>query len=139
MPGEATVQEAIHNRLKAGDLPFREFVELVLYDPDFGYYSQSQSPVGKAADFVTSASLSPVFSYGLGKLCRQFLSRVGDGVSQIVDVGAGEGALINSLRMEGATFFGIERGESLTNLPPADSRLVLSNELFDAQPFVKND
>jgi SAM-dependent MidA family methyltransferase len=137
MPGEATLQEAIHNRLKAGDLPFREFVELVLYHPEFGYYSQPQSPVGKAADFVTSPSLSPVFSYGLGKLCRQFLSRVGDGASQIVDIGAGDGALINSLRMGDASFFGVERGESLADLPPADARLVLSNELFDAQPFAR--
>jgi SAM-dependent MidA family methyltransferase len=137
MPGEASLQEVIHNRLKAGDLPFRGFVELVLYHPEFGYYRRGQSPVGKAADFVTSPSLSPVFSYGLGKLCRQFLSRVGDAVSQIVDIGAGDGALINSLRMEGASFIGVERGESLADLPPADARLVLSNELFDAQPFAR--
>src|SRR5207247_9609298 len=100
MPGDASLQEAIHNRLKSGDLPFREFVELVLYHPPSVYYTQSQSPVGKAADFVTSPSLSPVFSYGLGKLVRQFLSRVGDAVSQIVDIGAGDGALINDLRAD---------------------------------------
>ncbi len=134
MSGEATLQEVIHNRLKAGDLLFQEFVELVLYHPDFGYYRRGQSPVGKAADFVTSPALSPVFSFSLGKLVREFLSRVGGAVSQIVDVGAGDGALIRLLRAEvpEATFTGVERDEPI---PRAD--LIISNELFDAQPFAR--
>jgi SAM-dependent MidA family methyltransferase len=134
MPGEASLQEVIHNRLKAGDLPFREFVELCLYHPAFGYYRQARSPVGKAADFVTSPSLSPVFSYGLGKLVHQFLSRRGAAPSSIVDIGAGNGTLINSLRSEvpEGTLAGVERGEAI---PPAG--LVFSNELFDAQPFAR--
>jgi len=160
MPGEASLQEAIHNRLKSGDLLFRDFVELVLYHPELGYYMRGESPVGKAADFVTSPSLSPVFSYSFGKFVREFLSRVGGAVSQIVDIGAGDGALINSLRDVGrwplaagrapesspangqrptanVSFIGLERGDSLAGLPQADARLVLSNELFDAQPFAR--
>ena len=134
MPGEASLQELIHNRLIAGDLPFRDFVELVLYHPDFGYYRQARSPVGKAADFVTSPSLSPVFSFSLGRLVREFSSRSGGALSQIVDVGAGDGALINALRAEvpEASVAGVERGEPI---PRAD--LVISNELFDAQPFAR--
>src|SRR6266496_3226041 len=124
MSDEASLQEVIHNRLKSGDLPFRAFVQLVLYHPDFGYYTRPLSPVGKAADFVTSPSLSPVFSYGLGKLVRQLMSRVGDAVSQIVDIGCGDGMLINQLKeVGGADFLGIERGESLADLPPAGARL----------------
>src|SRR6266496_2749568 len=135
MSDEASLQEVIHNRLKSGDLPFRAFVQLVLYHPDFGYYTRPLSPVGKAADFVTSPSLSPVFSYGLGKLCRQFLSRIGDVPSQIVDIGCGDGALIrdvghwllavgrgeDGLSANGqqptanVSFIGIERGDSLAD------------------------
>ena len=137
MPGEASLQEVIHNRLKAGDLSFRDFSELALYHPAFGYYTRPLSPVGKAADFVTSPSLSPVFSYALGRLVREFLSRAGDVVSQIVDVGAGSGELINQLRSNEATFFAIDRSDSLAALPPAAARLVISNELFDAQPFAR--
>ena len=134
MPGEASLREVIHNRLKAGDLPFRDFVELALYHPQFGYYRQARSPVGKAADFVTSPSLSPVFSYGLSKFVRECTSRIGGGVSQIVDVGAGDGALIRALREEvpEANFAGVERGEPI---PRAD--VAISNELFDAQPFAR--
>jgi SAM-dependent MidA family methyltransferase len=134
MPGDASLQEVIHNRLKAGDLPFRDFVELVLYHPRFGYYRQARNPVGKAADFVTSPSLSPVFSFGLGKLVREFLSRSGGEMSPIVDVGAGSGALIRSLQAEvpEAKFTGVERGE-----PIPRAGMIINNELFDAQPFAR--
>lgn len=134
MPGEASLQEVIHNRLKAGDLPLRDFIDLALYHPRFGYYRQARSPAGKAADFVTSPSLSPVFSYGLGKLVREYTSRIGGGVSQVVDVGAGSGALIRDLRQEvpEANVTGVERGEPI---PRAD--VAISNELFDAQPFAR--
>jgi SAM-dependent MidA family methyltransferase len=134
MPGEAGLQEVIHNRLKSGDLSFRDFVELALYHRRFGYYRQARSPVGKAADFVTSLSLSPVFSHALGKLVRELTSRRAGGVSQIVDVGAGSGVLIHQLQREipEARFTGVERGEPI---PQAD--LIISNELFDAQPFAR--
>src|SRR5947207_2659273 len=98
MPGESSLQEVIHNRLTAGDLPFRDYVELALYHPRFGYYMQAASPVGKAADFVTAPALSPAFSFSLGRLVGEFLSRSGDVLSQIVDIGAGSGELIDALR-----------------------------------------
>jgi SAM-dependent MidA family methyltransferase len=150
MPEESSLQDAIHNRLKAGDLPFRDYVELALYHPRFGYYMQQSSPVGKTADFVTSPALSPAFSYALGRLIGEFLSRTGDVVSQIVDVGAGDHRLINDLRVNVGRasarpdglkpvlhFYGIERSDSLNELPTAGARLVISNELFDAQPFAR--
>jgi SAM-dependent MidA family methyltransferase len=120
-------------------LSFRDYMEIVLYDPELGYYSGPRSPVGKAADFVTSPSLSPVFSFALGRLVREFLSRTGDVVSQIVDIGCGDGTLIHSVGAEapGPEYVGVERSDSLDDLPPAESRLIISNELFDAQPFAR--
>ncbi|MEK6374207.1 MAG: SAM-dependent methyltransferase [Acidobacteriota bacterium] len=127
-------------------------MQIALYDPELGYYSGPASPVGKAADFVTSPSLSPVFSFALGMLIREFLSRTGDVVSQIVDIGCGDGTLISNLRTDVGRasarqdgdglkpvphFFGIERSDSLADLPSADARLVISNELLDAQPFAR--
>jgi SAM-dependent MidA family methyltransferase len=139
MSGERSLQEAIHNRLTAGGLSFRDFVEIALYHPELGYYNGPRSPAGKVADFVTSPSLSPVFSFGLGRLIQEFLSRTGDVVSQIVDIGCGDGTLIHSLCAEvpGPQYIGIDRADSFADLPPADARLVISNELFDAQPFAR--
>src|SRR5437764_6353126 len=100
MNGEASMLDVLRKSLKDSDLPFHDFVELVLYHPEFGYYARAESPVGKEGDYVTSPVLSRVFSYSLGKLCREFMSRSGDAVSQVVDIGCGDGALIRALAGE---------------------------------------
>ena len=87
MMAERSMLDVLRKSLKDSDLPFRDFVELVLYHPVFGYYATGKSPVGKDADYVTSPVLSPVFSYSLGNLCREFMSRSGDVVWQVVDIG----------------------------------------------------
>jgi SAM-dependent MidA family methyltransferase len=172
MAGERSMLDVLHKLLNNSDLSFRDFVELVLYHPEFGYYARSESPIGREGDYVTSPLLSPVFSYSLGNLVHEFLSRTGDGVSQVVDIGCGDGALIRGLAGEkqlttkaqrtqrkslcplclcGSTaFFGVDRNlgravpdprvtyvTSLDKIPPADARLIISNELFDALPFAR--
>jgi SAM-dependent MidA family methyltransferase len=147
--------DVLRKSLKDSDLPFHDFVELVLYHPDFGYYARAESPVGRKGDYVTSPVLSPVFSYSIGNLVREFMSRSGDGMLQVVDVGCGDGGLIRVLAGEkqlcGSTaFFGVDRNlgraipdpnvtyvTSLDEIPPADARLIISNELFDALPFAR--
>ncbi len=151
MPGDRSLLDLLRNLLVQSDLPFRDFVELALYHPVFGYYAQERSPIGREGDFITSPLLSPVFSSTLSGLVGDFLGRAGDGLSQVVDVGCGDGALIHSLAREWpatAGFFGVDRNlarvpirdgvtfvSSLAEIPPADTRLILSNELFDALPF----
>lgn len=151
MPGERSMLDVLRNSLRDSDLPFRDFVELVLYHPEFGYYARAESPIGRDGDYVTSPVLSPVFSYSLGKLCREFMSRAGDGVWQVVDIGCGDGALIRALAIDNrADFFGLDRNleravpdprvtyvRSSDDIPPADARLIISNELFDALPFAR--
>jgi SAM-dependent MidA family methyltransferase len=174
--GEQPIVDVLRKSLKNSDLPFHDFVELVLYHPEFGYYARTESPVGREGDYVTSPVLSPVFSYSLGKLCREFLSRTGDALSQVVDIGCGDGGLIRALgrgvgRGEGGVgeaqrprastptphtphptphFYGLDRNlgraipdphvnyvTSLDQIPAADARLIISNELFDALPFAR--
>lgn len=45
-------------------LNFRDYIELSLYHPQFGYYSKEKSRVGRSSesDFYTAESLGPVFS-----------------------------------------------------------------------------
>ncbi len=142
--------------LQDSDLPFRDFVEVALYYPELGYYTRPESPIGKGGDFVTSASLSPIFSFALTRLVSEFVRSVEDGVCSIVDIGCGDGSLIHSLyeahRGEGAEarFFGVDRSldrvqmragvefmTELTNVPRNDAQLIVSNELFDALPFAR--
>jgi len=173
MNGDRSMLDVLRKSLKDSDLPFHDFVELVLYHPEFGYYTRAESPVEKEGDYVTSPVLSPVFSYSLGKLCREFMSRCGDGVWQVVDIGCGDGGLMRAVAREvggrewgvgaGETssptphtplptpyFYGVDRNlgraipdpnvtyvTSLAEIPPADARLIISNELFDALPFAR--
>lgn len=142
MPPEQNASDALRNMLQYGDLSFRDFVEVALYHPQFGYYSKASSPVGKEGDYVTSPTLSPVFAYGFGKLVRDFVSRAGGGVSSVVDVGCGDGGLIRALAGEGgASFYGVDRARegfrTIDDVPQADNILIYSNELFDAFPFAR--
>jgi SAM-dependent MidA family methyltransferase len=151
MTGERAVRDVLRKRLEARDLPFSEFLEIALYEPGLGYYTRGESPVGKEGDYVTGPTLSPVFSFTLGKLVREFLSRNRDVVSTIVDVGCGGGELIEELsRIGGAEYYGVDRGGGggapappppppppVSDVPPNGAQLVISNELFDALPFAR--
>ncbi len=173
MPGERSLSDVLRNSLNHGDLPFRDFVELALYHPEFGYYARPESPVGREGDFITSPLLSPLFSFALGRLIDEFMSRAGDALSQVVDIGCGDGALIGALaqgvggrgsgvgvsgalsptpdsRLPTPQFFGVDRNlgraqphpgvtyaTSLGDIPPAEARLLINNELFDALPFAR--
>ncbi len=52
-------------------LPFPRYLELVLYDPDLGYYARTEDQVGRAGDFYTSVSVGPMFGQ---LLARRFFS-----------------------------------------------------------------
>jgi SAM-dependent MidA family methyltransferase len=187
MTAPGAMRDYLHNLLQTSDLSFRDFMELALYHPGLGYYAQASSPVGKDADYVTSPVVSDVFAFALGRLVDEFLGRVGDEVSSIVDVGCGDGSLIRALAGDRGRFFGVDRTlervtgyevrvteaqgasatrnpqpgttpqgasatrnpqaatshaavtfvPSIAELPPADSFLIINNELFDAQPFAR--
>jgi SAM-dependent MidA family methyltransferase len=52
-----------------GPIPFSRYMEVCLYDPEFGYYSRNAEQFGKAGDFYTSSDVHAVF----GRLmARQF-------------------------------------------------------------------
>ncbi len=153
MPGEHSLREVIHNLLHYGDLSFRDFVELALYHPEFGYYARGVNPVGKRGDYVTAPSLSPVFSFAIAGLFREFVSRADGAVCSFVDIGCGDGSLIRSVAAQvdekNARFFGVDRslsrvtGEGVTfvhsfdEVPRDGIHFLFSNELYDAMPFAR--
>jgi SAM-dependent MidA family methyltransferase len=140
--------------LEDSDLPFRDFVEVALYHPQFGYYAK---PAGPGRDYITSPLLSPVFGFALSRLVSEFSAKVGDGMLSIVDIGCGDGSLIYSLHAQAppeirrrARFFGVDRSlervvaredvdftTDLARVPRGDAQLVISNEVFDALPFAR--
>jgi len=76
-------------------MPFSEYMEMALYEPDLGYYSAGLQKFGKGGDFVTAPQLGDVFARCLAKQIEQ----VGDAleVYEIVEAGAGSGILAADL------------------------------------------
>ena len=159
MSSEPSMRDVLRNALQYGDLSFRDFVELVLYHPESGYYARAENPVGKSADFVTAPALSPVFAFAISRLVREFLSRCEGEVSTFVDIGCGDGGLVRELATQlpgypasRQTFFGVDRSlrraagkpgsraafvQTLDEVPRHGTHLLFSNELFDAFPFAR--
>lgn len=154
MPGEQNLRDVLRNLLQYGDLSFRDFVELALYHPQFGYYATGQNPVGKGGDYVTAPSLSPVFSYAVAGLFREFLRRHEGAVSSFVDIGCGDGSLVRAVAAQiddkTARFFGVDRAmgrfvedervtyvHTIEEVPRDGFHLLFSNELYDAIPFAR--
>lgn len=157
MRSERTVTDVVHNLLNYGHLSFRDFMEVALYHPAMGYYVTGAQRVGKEGDFVTAPTLSPLFSYAIAGLVREFVRRCEGAVCSIVDIGCGDGGLIRDLaRQAGAEnvrFFGIDRSleripeseiagavrymKTVDEIPRDGCHFVFSNELFDAIPFAR--
>jgi SAM-dependent MidA family methyltransferase len=60
------IEQEIRER---GPIPFSRYMELCLYDSEFGYYSRNAAQFGKAGDFYTSSDVHAVFGR---LLARQF-------------------------------------------------------------------
>ena len=145
-----------------GWLPFAEYMQLALYAPGLGYYAAGAHKLGAGGDFVTAPEISPVFGRCLASHCGAVLAALGDG--EILELGAGSGALAEQLLLELARVDRVPRRyrilepspelrerqqRRLALLPPAlaallhwDERVppaplegvVLANEVLDALP-----
>ncbi len=75
-----------------GPLTFREFMELALYHPQWGYYASSSQRIGKEGDFFTSVSVGSLFGRLLARQIGEMLGVVEPPLT-VVEMGAGEGHL----------------------------------------------
>ena len=65
-----SLREKIEREIRErGPIPFSRYMEMCLYDPEFGYYSKPAEKFGKAGDFYTSSDVHAVFGR---LLARQF-------------------------------------------------------------------
>ncbi len=93
------LKEYISKEIKIrGPISFRDYMELCLYQDDFGYYSQRNFPVGKDGDFVTSPHASRLFGCLLSvqvKECFENITYQYD--LNICEIGAGSGILAKDI------------------------------------------
>ena len=61
---------------KGGKVTFYDFMDIVLNDPNNGYYGSGKANIGINGDFVTSPSLTDDFSYFLSIQIEEWLEPV---------------------------------------------------------------
>jgi len=133
-----------------GPLPFAEFMDEALYG-EGGYYATPRPRIGPAGDYVTGASISPLFGASTARLLERLGERLG-GDADLLEAGYGDGSHLEAVVAALAPghrgrLLGWERVTRPLPAPVVDlpaleavaaSRvrgLVFSYELFDALPF----
>ena len=140
-------------------ITYAEYMNIVLYHAELGYYMKDGEKVGRSGDFITTSNLADIFG---GTLARWFSNLVkNDSIApQICEIGAGNGRFAKAFLQEWyanenpeLTYFIVEsspyhlkvqnnllHGKSqvvqLENLDGLRNfkGLIFSNELFDALP-----
>jgi SAM-dependent MidA family methyltransferase len=147
-------------RRGGGWIPFARYMELALYAPGLGYYMAGARKLGRDGDFITAPEISLLYGR---TLARQVAQLAGLGFSEILEIGAGSGALAADLLSE-LERLGcsperylilelspdlrdrsrdtlaaraprlLERVAWLSRLPPSFTGIVIGNEVLDAMP-----
>ena len=81
-------------RASGGWISFAQYMEMVLYEPGLGYYSNPGRVFGADGDFVTAPELTPLFGATLARQVGEWLqdSRL-RAAPTVLEVGAGSGML----------------------------------------------
>lgn len=124
-----------------GAIPFRDYMELCLYEPSWGYYSREAAKVGKDGDFYTSASIGAIMGEVLGayfiRLSEQMFAA--DEPVAIAEWGGGTGrlsALVLDTIAERSPGLYERLDYSLVEISPHHRRLQL--ETLAAHPNVRH-
>ncbi len=92
-----SLTHTIRREIDSGDgsISFARYMELALYAPALGYYSNAEPKFGEHGDFITAPELSPLFARCLANQVAQILQTLGD--ADVLEAGAGSGALAAEL------------------------------------------
>ncbi|MFM6010542.1 MAG: class I SAM-dependent methyltransferase [Dolichospermum sp.] len=113
MDSHPALSQAIAHRIITSPqkrITFSEYMDLVLYHPEHGYYSSDVKIGFRGGDFFTSASLGADFGELLAKQFYQMWEILDQPISfDLVEMGAGQGILashiLNSIKQEYPDFF----------------------------------
>ena len=138
-------------------IPFSRFMELVLYAPQYGYYTGGSHKIGNNGDFITAPTLTPLFARTLARQLQELLPQT---AGNIYEFGAGTGQLaadlLNNLSNGINRYYIIEISPELaarqkdliqtlapqaaqkivhlSALPETFDGIIIGNEVLDAMP-----
>lgn len=81
------IRQEIKNH--GGAISFAQFMEKVLYHPEYGYYNKPHFTIGSEGDFTTAPEVSPLFAQCFAHQCLQILNALEGG--DLLEFGAGTG------------------------------------------------
>src|SRR5215831_20691139 len=85
------ISELVQER---GPMTVAAFMDLALYDPEFGYYARSAQRSGRAGDFFTSVDTGPLFGELIAIQIAEVAALLADAPRiDLVEAGAGNGRL----------------------------------------------
>lgn len=118
-----------------GPLPFADYMDRCLYDPEMGYYSRPTVPtVSKEGDFITSVSVGPVFGRILAARLHHFwIANGSPGEFCILEPGGHDGSLARDI-LAGAFAIGPDFANSVRYMvyePHPARRQLLADRLRD--------
>lgn len=99
--------------IKNKSISFKRYMEMVLYQPNLGYYVAGTHKIGEQGDFVTAPEISSLFSKCIANQCARILQKVGGCALQtstevgkhsqpngILELGAGSGQMACDILLE---------------------------------------
>jgi SAM-dependent MidA family methyltransferase len=88
-----TLRQKIDQEIRVrGAIPFSRYMEMSLYDPEFGYYSRNAEQFGKAGDFYTSSDVHAVFGRLMARQFDEMWRALGSPEHiEILELGPGRG------------------------------------------------
>ena len=91
------VQKLIARIEREGPISFANFMEMALYDPEFGYYIR-EARIGAEGDYWTSPEVHRIFAELAGRQIAQAASVIApDGPFTVIEIGAGNGTFAGNL------------------------------------------
>jgi SAM-dependent MidA family methyltransferase len=80
---------------RGGEVSFRDFMDLALYHPRWGYYSAASPRYGRSGDFLTAPTASGWYAAVIGRWLTRLVALTGQWT--VVDLAAGDGSFLARL------------------------------------------
>lgn len=96
-PGTQLILQQIRQN---GPMPFREFVDLALYHPQYGYYNRKAPQRGRQGDYFTALQVSSLFPSIFAEALLQMRATLGTEQFTLVELGSGGGEFLEGVLKE---------------------------------------
>src|SRR5690348_7120514 len=129
-----------------GPISFRDFMDIALYHPEYGYYTSPGDKLGQNGDFYTSPFVTSSFGHMIAKQIIEMWEQLNVPEFTIVEYGAGTGILCKDIltylktniqSKKHLNYFIIEKSPSLREtqaaVVPAEVKWV--DSIIEMKPF----